>query len=421
MSNAVALNVSVNFKLADTLLDFSADQGWSNTEYKRMFADLDGDGIKNLLGFGTHGTIGYFGGGPSGPGFKAQISSTSILRLRPSQGFTAQSLRGADYLGSFAGAGSKAAVIWGQTAEGIRFPTPNAVDATSITYSDTAAIYGAFGTSQGWTTAYTIDVGFVSKNSSFGTDAYGSIFGFGQNGLELGRQAFAPGVEGSAASLVAGSSSFGNAAGWNAASDFRTVRDYDGREIDLNHDGIVDVIGMGGQGTVYAFGRLTDDGAGGTTYSLDPAIVAKNGFDDTGSFFGTAQGWTNNTTQRAITDVNNDGYVDIIGFGVEGIYVSEGKAPATDGSGAFGAVYLAMEDFGNNNGWGATDHIRLFGDVNGDGVIDVIGFGDRDTLFCSDLSTPRPTGSRGRWRACSATTQSRRAGTVRCTCGRWST
>ena len=99
-----------------------------------------------------------------------------------------------------------------------------------------------------------------------------------------------------------------------------------------------------------------------------------------GSDFGAEQGWSKQATPRFIADVNNDSYVDIIGFGEAGVWVSEGQAPAADGSGAFKPSYLAIADYGNATGWGASDHVRDFGDMNGDGVLDIIGFGDASTF-----------------------------------------
>jgi hypothetical protein len=379
--------VNIGYSITGVLDDFAVAQGWSNTAYKRIFADIDGDGIKDLVGFGESATLGYFGGTDpvsGGVGFRTPGTINVIIPdFAGAQGYTASSVRGVDYLGDFVGGGSKAATVWAQSSTGIHYYTPTSVTPNAVNFSSTGLTYAQFGTGSGWNNTHTLDVGFVAQQSALGSDSYGSVFGFGDAGLTLGRQAFAPGGGAAAAYLVAGSSAFGNTAGWTDIDDIRAIRDANGHEIDLNHDGIVDVVGVGNHGTVYAFGQLTPDGAGGTTYSLGPAFTALNGASGQGSDFGTDQGWTKSRTPRFIADVNNDGYVDVIGFGDAGIYVSEGRAANPDGSGAFAQNYLAIADYGTESGWGLADHVRDLGDVNGDGVIDIIGFGDERTIVAT--------------------------------------
>lgn len=388
ISDTVTVDVSMPYAVTGTLLDFSAAQGWSNAEYHRFFTDVNGDGIKDFMGFGQDATLGFFGGGESGnAGFATPNTMNVYLEnFATAQGYTVESRRGVDYLGDFIGNGGRVATIWGQGANGIVFNTATAVDATTVQFSSTAATYGEFAAAQGWTSEYTLDVSFVATS-----DAYGSVFGFGENGLVVGRQAFALNGSAGAASLVDGSSAFGNAAGWSEATDIRAVRDWSGQMIDLNQDSIADVVGVGNQGTVYALGRLVDNGNGGNYYAIGEVITAQNSAQGDGSDFGLAQGWSKKDTPRFIADVNNDGLVDIIGFGAAGVYVSEGHAPASDGTGAFGQSYLAFADYGNDTGWGDVNHVRNFGDMNGDGVLDIIGFGD-DSTFVALGSIDSDTG-----------------------------
>jgi hypothetical protein len=376
LSPTISLSVNQPYAVTGTLQDFSVAQGWSNTEYRRFFADINGDGVKDLLGFGQEATLGFFGGGDAGNGGFAtpDVINVHLNDFAAAQGYGVDAPRGVDYLGDFIGNGGRVATVWGQGTAGIVYHTPTAANATTVTFSEQVAIYAEFGPSTGWTSEHTLDVGFVSDS-----DSYGSVFGFGTSGLLVGRSAFSP-TAAVAASLVGGSAAFGNAAGWNETTDIRAVRDWSGTEIDLNKDGITDVVAVGKQGTVYAFGQLTPDGAGGSVYSLGPTFVAKNNALGAGSDFGSEQGWSKAATPRFIADVNNDGYVDIVGFGEAGIWVSEGQAPAADGSGAFGQAHLAVADYGNSTGWGSTDHVRNLGDMNGDGVLDIIGFGDASTF-----------------------------------------
>ncbi|RYE73532.1 MAG: VCBS repeat-containing protein, partial [Hyphomicrobiales bacterium] len=88
-----------------------------------------------------------------------------------------------------------------------------------------------------------------------------------------------------------------------------------------------------------------------------------------------AGGWASDTQYtRLVADLNGDGRADIVGFGAAGTYVS-----LNTGSG-FGAVFLAVDSYGTSSaagGWTNNDRFpRLLADTNGDGLADIIGFGN---------------------------------------------
>lgn len=93
--------------------------------------------------------------------------------------------------------------------------------------------------------------------------------------------------------------------------------------------------------------------------------------------FGVAQGWTSDDRHhREVADVDGDGLADIVGFGDAGVWVA-----LNDGNGGFGEAMLALDDFGRNSGWLSQDRFpRHVVDVNGDGIGDIVGFGAEGVL-----------------------------------------
>ena len=71
--------------------------------------------------------------------------------------------------------------------------------------------------------------------------------------------------------------------------------------------------------------------------------------------------------------MNDDGHLDIVGFGNNGVYISYGN-----GTGGFGASVFDLDFFGYGpqaGNWTSDNSFpRHLADVNGDGAADIVGF-----------------------------------------------
>ena len=127
---------------------------------------------------------------------------------------------------------------------------------------------------------------------------------------------------------------------------------------DVNGDGRADIVAFGIAGTYVSLAT------GGGSFA-NPALVL--------SQFGTSEGWTSQDQYpRQLADVNGDGMADIVGFGAAGTFVS-----LATGGGNFAAVTQEISNFGfNAGGWTSNNkYPRLVADVNADGMADMVGFG----------------------------------------------
>jgi hypothetical protein len=142
--------------------------------------------------------------------------------------------------------------------------------------------------------------------------------------------------------------------GWTSESRYP-------RELgDVSGDGMADIVGFG-DGRVFVSLASGGGNFGPLAFKLD-------------NFGVIGGGWTSGDTYpRRVADVTGDGLADIVGFGDGGVFVS-----LATGGGNFGAASFQLGNFGViGGGWTSEDRYpRELADVNGDGLADIIGFGD---------------------------------------------
>lgn len=190
-------------------------------------------------------------------------------------------------------------------------------------------------------------------------DGREDIVGFGNSGVHVSMStgdSFTPAIQ--------WTSNFGSN-GWDSTRHPRLVGDVD-------DDGKEDIVGFGNS-SVYV-GRST-----GLGFAPQSAWV---------SGFGYSQGWRVDKHPRMLADIDDNGKMDIVGFGNSGVYVSLSWGTSFTNPGKW------VTGFGYSQGWRTDRHPRFIADVNGDQRPDVVGFGNSDVWVALSMglgfAAPQP-------------------------------
>lgn len=321
------------------LSNFGSDAGgwFSQNILPRGVADVNGDGFSDIVGFGWAGVFVSFGAADfafSGVTLRTVaygvVNGWKSYDLYPRM-FADIDADGRDDIVNFFFRDTN--VTWG-SSEG--------------SFLDGYITFDNFSVDQGWTSQESLPRTTGDVNGDGRID----LIGFGYAGAQVALNEDGNSFQ----DIYLGIADFGHDQGWVSQDRFyRTVGD-------VNGDGIDDIVGFGYAGTQVALGR-----GNGTFESIHLGLAD----------FGHAQGWSSQDKfPRLLGDVNGDGRADIVGFGTEGVWIAWGRPDGT-----FGAPVLDLQNFTVAQGWTSNDrYYRELADIDNDGLLDIVGYGSEGVV-----------------------------------------
>ncbi len=256
-----------------------------------------------------------------------------------------------------------AAPVNNQSQNGITRPAGSACDIGAFERE------ASFGTISKWTSALDLSHGwtvadFARTTGDVDGDGDADLVGFGLDGVYV--------------ALSNGSSFAPTATKWTSAMDLShgwTVKDFVRTVGDVDGDGDADLVGFGLDGVYVALSNGSSFAPTATKWT---------------SAMDLSHGWTVKDFVRTVGDVDGDGDADLVGFGLDGVYValSNGSSFAPTATKWTSAMDLS-------HGWTVKDFVRTVGDVDGDGDADLVGFGlDGVYVALSNGSSFAPTATK---------------------------
>ena len=325
-------------QFSSPLTAFAADAGgWTDQDhFPRLLADVNGDGMADIVGFSGNSVIVSLatGGGHFG---------SPVLGI---QNFTVNS-------GGWTSQGPLSAAAcrrqWRRHGRFVAFRRQSRWIVSLATGGGHFAspVLGIPGTSTPNSGGWTSQDQFPRELADVNGDGMADIVAFGGDSVIV---SLATGG-GHFASPVLGIQNF------TPNSGGLTGQDQFPRELaDVNGDGMADIVAFGGDSVIVSL-------ATGGGHFASPILGIQN-------FTPNSGGWNSQDQfPRELADVNGDGMADIVAFGGNGAIVS-----LATGGGHFASPVAGTANFASNGGWASQDLFpRFLGDVTGDHAADIIG------------------------------------------------
>jgi hypothetical protein len=321
--------------------------GWTDqNHFPRELADVNGDGLADIVGFASGGVQVSLATGDGH--FASPVAEIQNYTINAG-GWVSQD----QYPRQLADVnGDGMADIVGFAAGGVQ---------VSLATGD-----GHFASPVAGIQNYTINAGGWASQDQYprfmadvNGDGMADVVGFAADGVQV---SLATGG-GHFASPVAGIQNYTvNAGGWVSQDKYPRLL------ADVNGDHMADIVGFAADGVQVSL-------ATGGGHFASPVSGIQN-------FAFNAGGWTSEDQYtRLLADVNGDGMADIVGFGHDVVAVS-----LATGNGHFASPVAGIQNFASSGGWVSQNlYPRELGDVNGDGAADIIGFGHDGVLEALSL------------------------------------
>ncbi len=360
--------------------------GWTNNnDMPRHVVDVDGDGLPDIVGFGTDGVYVALN---TGSGFATP--SKWVAAFGTQAGGWTNNKAMPRYLIDINGDGLPDVV--GFDASGMSVALNTGTSFAPPSY----AISGQFGTAQGWldneaTPRYLVDVNGDGLPDVVGFSLVGVLValnspsGFVVPSYSCGGNTLSGfGCASNYAPQPYWSCSWGNLyegvdgwSCWTGSNNYHpaTLAGYMCSSGGVSYGGTCLRIATTQASfscpasTAPGGNACVSSGGGPTTWQL-PAFGLTQGFDGS------------KPLPRYLADVNGDGLPDIVGFGVAGVQVG-----LNTGAG-FVAPSQWVAGFGTASGWADSDSFpRRLVDINGDGSPDIVGFGPNGVMVALNTGT----------------------------------